>query len=260
MVMWPHPASTTRIPNIMMQASGHMGGAHHLGSRMGPLSYLGGTGYLDGVPVPVFVEPMHGRALVPTKWGPPMTALFNASRVVTNVGLVYKVCAGVIQSLFLIGRRTPLFGLVFRMWLGEDQRTNTMKTHVWKRLDYVFKILLVSPHFIVNTLHPKVRTINPHNVTHSLISPNPRERMFVVQVSLLIIVQFLSLISQNLSLMQTTKEVHPHPRIATCVNMWSVIFLFFLFLFFFFLYHLLDVGACVGHIAREGQVEWTALA
>lgn len=29
MVMWPHPASTTRIPNIMMQAGGHMGGAHH---------------------------------------------------------------------------------------------------------------------------------------------------------------------------------------------------------------------------------------
>jgi hypothetical protein len=56
--------------------------------------------------------------------------------------------------------------------------------------------------------------------------------MFIVQISLLI-VTFLSLISQNLSLMQTTKEVNPHLRIASCVNMWSVTFLF---LFFFFLY------------------------
>ncbi len=80
--------------------------------------------------------------------------------------------------------------------------------------------------------------------------------MFVVQISLLI-VTFLSLISRNLSLMQTTKEVNPHPRIAPCVNMWSVTFFFF---FFFFLCHLLNVGACICHIAREGQVEWTTLA
>ena len=78
--------------------------------------------------------------------------------------------------------------------------------------------------------------------------------MFVVQISLLI-VTFLSLISQNLSLMQITKEINPHPRIAPCVNMWSVTFLF---LFFFFC-HLLNVGACVYHIAREGEVEWTTL-
>jgi hypothetical protein len=39
--------------------------------------------------------------------------------------------------------------------------------------------------------------------------------------------------------------------------MWSVFFFFF---FFFFLSHLLNVGACVRHIAREGQVEWTTLA
>ena len=66
-------------------------------------------------------------------------------------------------------------------------------------------------------LHPKLRNINPHNVTHSLISWNPREGTFVVQISLLI-VTFLSLISQNLSLMQTTKEVNPHPRIAPYVE------------------------------------------
>ena len=79
--------------------------------------------------------------------------------------------------------------------------------------------------------------------------------MFVVQNSLLI-VTFLSLISRNLSLMKTTKEGNPHPRIAPCVNMWSVtLFLFFIF----FLCHLLNVGACVRHIAWEGQVEWTTL-
>ena len=64
-----------------------------------------------------------------------------------------------------------------------------------------------------------------------LISRNPRERMFVVQISLLI-VTFLSLILWILSLMQTTQEVNPHPHIATCVNMGSVFF------FFFFLSHL----------------------
>ena len=53
--------------------------------------------------------------------------------------------------------------------------------------------------------------------------------MFVVQISLLI-VTFLSLISQNVSLMQITKEVNPHPCFAPCVNMWSVAFLFFFFL------------------------------
>ena len=80
-------------------------------------------------------------------------------------------------------------------------------------------------------LHPILRNINLHNITHSLISRNSRERMFVVQISLLI-VTFLSLISRILSLMQTTKEVNPHPCIAPCVNMWSVTFLL---LFFFFL-------------------------
>ena len=79
--------------------------------------------------------------------------------------------------------------------------------------------------------------------------------MFVVQISLLI-VTFLSLISQNLSLTQTTKEVGPHPRIAPCVNMWSVTFLLSWGLFFF-LCHLLNVDACACHIAHDGQVEWT---
>jgi hypothetical protein len=75
--------------------------------------------------------------------------------------------------------------------------------------------------------------------------------MFVVQISFLI-VTFLSFISQILSLMQTIKEVNPHPRVAPCVNMWSVFF-------FFFLCHLLNVGACICHILWEGQGEWTTL-
>jgi hypothetical protein len=69
-----------------------------------------------------------------------------------------------------------------------------------------------------------------------------------------------------LSLIQTAEEVNPHPlrqRIAPCVNMWSItlllLLLLFLFFFFFFL-HLLDVGACICHIAWEDQVEWTTLA
>ena len=45
-----------------------------------------------------------------------------------------------------------------------------------------------------------------------------------------------------------------HPRIASCVSMWSVFFFFF-----FFYYHLLSVGACIRHIARKSQVEWTTL-
>jgi hypothetical protein len=93
-------------------------------------------------------------------------------------------------------------------------------------------------------IHPKLRNINPHNVTHALISQNLRERMFVIQ---LLIDTFLFLISRKLSLLQTTQEVNSHPHITLCVNMWNVFF------FFFFLCHLLNVGACVRHIAREGH-------
>ena len=40
-------------------------------------------------------------------------------------------------------------------------------------------------------LHPKLYNINPHNVTHSLIPWNPRDRMFVVQISLPHIMNFV---------------------------------------------------------------------
>ena len=104
---------------------------------------------------------------------------------------------------------------------------------------------------MLELVHPKLRNINPRNVSHSLISRSPRERMFVGQLSFLI-VTFLSLTSRNLSLVQTTKDVNPHPRIAPCVSMWSA--------FFFFYFGLLNVGACIRHIAWEGQVQWTTLA
>ena len=106
----------------------------------------------------------------------------------------------------------------------------------------------------ITWIHPKLQNINLHNITHSIISRNPRERMFVVRISLLI-VTFLSLISQIMLIKQSTKEVNPHPHIAPCVNMWGVTFLFIFF--FLFLCHLLNVGSWICHIAREDQVEWT---
>jgi hypothetical protein len=50
------------------------------------------------------------------------------------------------------------------------------------------RVILVSKKIL-----PELRNINLHKVMHSLISRNPRERMFVVQISLLI-ATFLSLI------------------------------------------------------------------
>ena len=97
-------------------------------------------------------------------------------------------------------------------------------------------------------IHPKLGNINLHHITHSIISRNPRKRMFVVQISLLI-VTFLSLISQNLSLMQTTKQVNPHTHSAPCVDMWSVNFLFF---FFFLLCHLFECW-CMHMPHRPGR-------
>ena len=102
-------------------------------------------------------------------------------------------------------------------------------------------------------VHPQLCNINLHNVTHSLISQNPREHMFVVQISFLT-VTFLSLISQNLSSMQTTQEVNPHPHITPCVNICIVTFLFF------FLCHLLEVGACICHsLGRPSGVDHTSV-
>ena len=50
---------------------------------------------------------------------------------------------------------------------------------------------LVASVVTVYILHSKLRNINTHNITHSLISQNPRERMFVVQISLPIVTNFV---------------------------------------------------------------------
>ena len=137
----------------------------------------------------------------------------------------------------------PSFFLL--VWVGENSST------MWSQLQFSTNMLF--------TWHMSSLIINMHKnpecyilnsvISTSIISQNPRERRFAVQISLLI-VTFLSLISRSLSLMQATKEVNIHTRIAPCVNMWSV---------FFFLCHLLNVGACICHIGQEGQVEWTTL-
>ena len=84
--------------------------------------------------------------------------------------------------------------------------------------------------------------------------------MFIAQISLqtvtnLPLLYHKSLMSEytmNFALTQTTKKkINSHPCIAPCVNMWSFFF------FFFFFSHLLNDGACICHIAQEGQVEWT---
>ena len=85
-------------------------------------------------------------------------------------------------------------------------------------------IELLKPKF---GIHSKLHNINFCNVTYSLISQNSRERMFLVQISLLI-VTFLFFISRVLPLMQTTIEVNPHPRIVPYVNTMECPFLFIL--------------------------------
>ena len=51
--------------------------------------------------------------------------------------------------------------------------------------------------------------------------------------------------------MQTNQEVNPHPRIVSCVNMWSVFFFFF-----FLCCHLLNVGACI-YATSPGKAKWS---
>lgn len=51
-------------------------------------------------------------------------------------------------SIFLKNKHLYLIGV----WVGVDQRTNTMTTCVQKRLDYVFKIFPTIPHSTVNTI------------------------------------------------------------------------------------------------------------
>ena len=64
-----------------------------------------------------------------------------------------------------------------------------------------------SPARHLNTfnVHPNLRNINLHDITCSLMSQNPKERIFVVQIALFV-VTFLSLVSKFLFLMHTTKK------------------------------------------------------
>jgi hypothetical protein len=63
-------------------------------------------------------------------------------------------------------------------------------------------------------VHPKLCNINIHNVTHSLISRNPRKRMFVLQISLLI-VTFLSFISRIFVINANHQRSQPTPSHCT---------------------------------------------
>ena len=63
-------------------------------------------------------------------------------------------------------------------------------------------------------IHPKLRNINLHYVIHSLISRNPREWMFVVQISLLIVI-FLSLISWLFVINANHQRYQPRPSHCT---------------------------------------------
>ena len=171
------------------------------------------------------------------------------ARVLQALGHQSQVCTsqeGVMIHKHHNGRSGDILAAESNWWIRKEDKPITVTneqgepTSTYRWMGWVYKI------------HLTLRNINPHNATHSLISRNPRERMFVVQISLLI-VTFLFLISQILSLVQTTQEVNPHPRIASCVNMLNVTFLFLLV--FFFLCHLLNVDACICHM--EGQVEWT---
>ena len=59
-----------------------------------------------------------------------------------------KASCGCYSVTFL--NHTFLDYVLMGVWLGEDQRTNTISTHVYKRLDYAFKF--------DQLLHPTVNT------------------------------------------------------------------------------------------------------
>ena len=115
---------------------------------------------------------------------------------------------------------------------------------------------------LVPLIHPRLHNINLRNIIHSLITQNPREWMFIVPISLLI-VTFLSHISQFffLSLMQNTKEVNPHLRSAPCFNMWSHWSVTLLFILSVLLLLLMPQVECWVHAyaTSHGKVNWSGL-
>ena len=142
-----------------------------------------------------------------------------------------------IRSMLRCNQRLMIYGL---SWV----KVTIIFTNRGMSKTLWYRVTLYSQHVLIGIIcvHPKLRNINLHNVTHSLLSQNPRERLFVVQISLLF-VTFLSLISQNLSIMQNHQRSQPTP--SHCIMCQHVECLLLLLL----LFHLLNVGACVRHIA-----------
>ena len=72
----------------------------------------------------------------------------------------------------------------------------------------------------------RVRNINLLTITPSLISQNPRDRMFTVETPLLV-VTFPSYVIWVLTLKQTTKELKPHTHTSWCHHFNNVNFVVF---------------------------------
>ena len=102
-------------------------------------------------------------------------------------------------------------------------------------------MLVTLHHGSLQLVQHKLHNINPYNTTHSLISRNPKERMPVVQISLLI-VTFLSLISQICHVCKPPKKQPTPSHCAMCQYVESHLLILILL---FFRCHLLNVGACI---------------
>ena len=132
-------------------------------------------------------------------------------------------------------------------WSGPHQRR-------WEKKHVLFPIYMIA--FLNGAIsmeiyiHPKL-----YNITRSLISGNPRERMCVVHISLLT-VTLLSLISR-IFIDANHRRSRPTPSHYTMCQYVEYHLLLLLLLLFWC--HLLNVGACICHIAREGHMEWTTL-
>ena len=163
----------------------------------------------------------------------------------------------------LFSRLIPLQGVTRqlpctkqRLWHGQNPTvyncTSTyLPTQKLHRNNYRTQYNILTCRTIKYTRNSVIST--PINVTRSSISRNPKERMCVVQISLLI-VTFLSLISRILSLMQTIEEVNPHPRIVSCVNMQSVTFLF---LFYFSSSYVTGWMWVHAYATSPGKAKWS---
>jgi hypothetical protein len=102
--------------------------------------------------------------------------LHNVTRSLTSRNPREQIFVAQISPLIV-----TLFSLILQFFCQGFWKCGRYAGIIW----FVFHVLQL--------LHPKLRNTDPHNVTHSLTSWNPRESMFVVQISLLV-VSFLFLI------------------------------------------------------------------